>query len=84
MEKCDKVRKVDFNPQREVSIKLRSVGPFLPSAKEKLKKEQPELHTLLVKYKIIQKPYLISRAAIKGCDVHNLQISIQEHRDSPR
>ena len=55
LEKCDKVRKVDFNPQREVSIKLRSVGPFLPSAKEKLKKEQPELYTLLAKYDIIQK-----------------------------
>lgn len=53
---CNKLRKLDFNSQGEVSIKLKSVGPYLPSSKETLKKEQPELYTLLVKYGIIQKP----------------------------
>lgn len=55
LEKCDELRKLEFNPQREVSSKLRSVGTFLPSSKEKLKKEQPELYTLLIEYDIIQK-----------------------------
>jgi hypothetical protein len=53
--KCDRVRKIDFNPQREVSARLKSVGPFLPSAKDKLKKEQPDLFNLLIKYEIFQK-----------------------------
>ena len=55
LEKCDKVRKSDFNPQREVSAKLKSVGPYFPSSKEKLKKELPELYNLLIKYNVIQK-----------------------------
>jgi hypothetical protein len=55
LEKCDKRRKLDFNPQREVRSKLRSVGPYRPSSKETLKKEQPDLFNLLVKYDIIQK-----------------------------
>ena len=54
LEKDDKVIKLDFNPQKEVSSKLRSVGPFLSSFKEKLKKEQPELYALLVKHDVVQ------------------------------
>ena len=54
LDQCDKVKKLDFNPQREVRSRLRSVGPFLPSSRKKLKKEQPEVHTLLVKYNVIQ------------------------------
>ncbi|ALI37153.1 hypothetical protein NMY3_02966 [Candidatus Nitrosocosmicus oleophilus] len=54
LEKCDKLRKLEFNPQREVNIRLKNVKSFLPSSKETLKKEQPELYSLLVKYEIIQ------------------------------
>ena len=47
MKKCDKVRKLEFNPNREISSKLRNVWSYRPSSKEKLKKEQPELFALL-------------------------------------
>jgi hypothetical protein len=52
--KCDKIRRLDFNPQREVSSRLRSVGPFPPSSKEITKKEQPDFYNLLVRYEIIK------------------------------
>ena len=52
--KCDKIRRLDFNPQREVSSRLRSVGPFPPSSKETTKKEQPDFYNLLVRYEIIK------------------------------
>ena len=52
--KCDNKRRLDFNPQREVNIRLKNVKSYLPSSKETLKKEQPELYSLLVKYEIIQ------------------------------
>ena len=49
-----KIRRLDFNPQREVSSRLRSVGPFPPSSKETIKKEQPDFYNLLVRYEIIK------------------------------
>jgi hypothetical protein len=55
LEKYDKLRKLEFNPQREVNIRLKNVKSFLPSSKETLKKEQPELYNLLVKCDVIQK-----------------------------
>ena len=54
LEKCNKARNLEFNIQREVNRWLRSVKPFPPSSKEKLKIQLPELYTLLVKYDIIQ------------------------------
>jgi hypothetical protein len=33
LRRCDGVRKLDFNSQREVSSRLRSVGPYLPLKK---------------------------------------------------
>ena len=38
LEKCDKKRRLDFNPQREVSSKLRGVRPYRQSSKKNLKK----------------------------------------------
>lgn len=38
LEKCDKARKVEFNPQRDVNIQLKNVKSFLPSSKENLEK----------------------------------------------
>jgi hypothetical protein len=52
LRKCDGVRKLDFNAQREINIRLKSVKSYLPSSKETLKKEQSELYNLLTKYNI--------------------------------
>ena len=52
LNKCDDVKKLDFNPQREIANRLRNVGPFLPSSRETLKKQQPELYSLLVRHNI--------------------------------
>ncbi len=46
-------RYLNFNPQREVNSRLRSVDTYRPASKETLKKEQPELHNLLVKNNIV-------------------------------
>jgi hypothetical protein len=51
---CEKLRKLEFNPQREIRSNLRIVGPYRPFSKEKLKNEQPELYTLLVNRDIIK------------------------------
>jgi hypothetical protein len=53
LEKCNCVRSLDFNIQREVSAKLKTVKSYKPSSKETLRKEQPELYDLLVKYEIV-------------------------------
>jgi hypothetical protein len=52
LRKCDGVRKLDFNAQREINIRLKSVKSYLQSSKETLKKEQSELYNLLTKYNI--------------------------------
>lgn len=41
LRKCDEVRKLDFNIQREINIRLKNVKSYLPSSKETLKTEQP-------------------------------------------
>ena len=51
--KCDSVSRLDFNPQRIIRSKLRSVSSYKPSSRETLKKEQPDLYALLVKYEIV-------------------------------
>ena len=58
LKKCNKLRKLDFNPQRRVTNHLRYVGLFAPSSRDKLKKELPGLFSLLVKYNIIYKALL--------------------------
>lgn len=52
LKKCDEVRKLDFNAQREINIRLKSVKSYLPSSKQTLKTEQPELYELLSKHNI--------------------------------
>jgi hypothetical protein len=54
LRKCDEVRKLDFNAQREIIVRLKNVKSYLPSSKETLRKEQPELYNLLAKHNVFQ------------------------------
>lgn len=47
LQNCDHLKNLNFNSQMEIKYRLRYVGPYLPSPKEKLKKEQPELYQIL-------------------------------------
>jgi hypothetical protein len=52
LRKCDETRKLDFNAQKEIKIKLKNVKSYLPSSQETLKTDQPDLSDLLSKHNI--------------------------------
>ena len=53
VQKCDKVKKIDFNSTLYIKSNLKNVKEYLPPSKEKLKNQYPEIYTILKYKKII-------------------------------
>ncbi len=46
LQKCNDLKKLDFNPNQNIKSGLRHVKNYLPASKEMLRKEQAELYRL--------------------------------------
>jgi hypothetical protein len=53
LQKCDQLKKIDFNSSIYIKNNLKKVKEYLPSSREKLKKDQPELYDILKLYNIV-------------------------------
>ena len=53
VQKCDKVKKIDFDSTLYIRSDLKNVKEYLPPSKEKLKNQYPEIYTILKYKKII-------------------------------
>ncbi len=53
LQKCDQLKKIDFNSSICIKNNLKKVKKYLPSSREKLKKEQHELYDTLKLHSVI-------------------------------